>query len=404
MKFLLLLLLMFCQDTDKLLQDLNNDDPIVRQDATKQLMEQERNLGWFKSLVSTTSDPEVKWRLAKVVETIEANQKFRSLSTVSPLITIKFSGEIKDLFAKLTEITGHKLDVRAFGDNKVTVDYVDAPLFKVLDEACKQIGYDWEVTRYDVKGDFIKSTDIVTEYTTSINLAGMGMSNKTPSYTASGFKMQATQTHISIHNKFNEITTEVAILFKYAVDPGIHYSAGPKIKYTKIIADGDVNLKNYSEQSDYCLASAPPTTKHISIAGKATYRIPMKVEDVVLDISPIYNIKPDANGNATMEFLNSNFSIIKSGAQMYVYSKGDYKMKERFLGKYEIKDKNGNIVLGNRGTQTGNGYISTSDDYWVFYVYGSNGTPFEISTISFDFITEFRDISFDFAIDNIPLY
>src|SRR5882672_1643291 len=107
MKTLLLLFSLFFQDvTDQLVQNLNDDDPDVREKSTRQLIERENDLDRYKALIWDTTDPEVKWRLGKIVKTIEENQKFRGMSTISPLITLKFSGEIKDLFAELAKVTG----------------------------------------------------------------------------------------------------------------------------------------------------------------------------------------------------------------------------------------------------------------------------------------------------------
>lgn len=412
MKFLLLLLLMFYQDTDKLLQDLNNDDPVIRQDATKHLIEQEKELERFKCLVATTSDPEVKWRLAKVVQTIESNQKFRSMSTISPLITLKFSGEIKDLFAKLAETTGQKFDARAFGDNKVTLDCVDTPLFQVLDDVCKQAGYDWEVVYRDSKGDCIKTVygdrNIWIpnlNYTTSIELTGVGMSSKTPNSVVPGFKIQATQTSFSIFHKFNETFTQSAISFRYAADPSLKFLVGPKITYTKITTNEGVELINTSTEPVYMLTQPPSTTKSISLKGKATYRFPMKVETIVLDTSLISDVKPDANGDRHMGFADrpdivatmttNTFIVAMTGADNYV--------KDRFLNIYTIKDTKGRVAASKTDPTDAAGFLSVYDDHFQFYMY-SNGSTYVPSSIEFQYVTELRDISFDFAIDNIPLY
>lgn len=411
MRILLLLLLLFCQDTtDKLIQDLKNDDPVIREAATNKLMTREQDLSIYKSFEA--SDPETKWRLGKVIQVIEANQKFRSMSTVSPLVTLKFSGEIKDLFAKLAEITGQKFDVRAFGDNKVTIDCVDTPLFQVLDETCKQTAFDWEVVYRDTKGDVIRTVygdrsiwSPNTTYTTVIELTGVGMSSKTLNSVVPGFKLQVTQTSLSVNNTFNGVNTSAMVQFKCAAEPSLRFVSGPKLDYTKIVTNEGVELINTSTEALYAIVRPPPTTKSISLKGKATYRFPMRVETIVLDVTPIINVARDANGDKYMGFaeypnimakMTSNtFNIIMSG--------DDNHPKERFLNSYSIKGANGKVGISKAEQGDIGSYFSVYDDHLQFYMY-ANGTTFVPDTIEFQYVTELRDISFDFTINDIPLY
>jgi hypothetical protein len=408
MKILLFLLLLFCQDTDKLIQDLNNDDPVVREKATAQLIECEGDLEKFKTMAAQALNPEVKWRLEKAIKSIEANQKFRAATIISPLITLKFEGTIGDLFAKLGVITGQIFDARAFADNKVKIDCINTPLFKVLDLACKQIGFDWEINYRDSKGDVMDqyTRAPLLDYTTTTEICGVGMSDRTPHYTGQGFKMQAVQTSLSINNQFGAVTTEAFIQFRFAQDPGLKFAVGPKIKYTKITTDDGTELPDRSVQCRYAMFHAPPTTKSISIKGKATYRIPMKIETITLKGIDI--LKPNPNGNEVqMSFADYEDIIVVMNSSNNIevrFSGVDNVFKDRFTGKYSVIKKGGTTILENGNGSASGGYINVSDDHLQFYIYGTPGSDDAISTITLEYITEFRDISFDFAIDNIPLY
>lgn len=413
MKILLLLLLLFCQDaTDQLLQNLDNNDPAVREDATRQLIDREKDFDKYKALIGETANPEIKWRLEKIVRVIEENRKFRGMSTLSPLITLKFSGEIKDLFTKLAEITGQKFDARAFGDNKITVDHVDAPLFQVLDDACKQAGYDWETVYRDSKGDYIRVVygdrsvwSPLLNYTTSIELTAVGMSTKTPNSVVPGFKLQATQTSFSIYNKFNVTHTQAAIQLKYAADPSLKFLVGPKISYTKIITNEGIELTSTGTEPTVTLITPTPTTKSVSIKGKATYRFPMKVETIRLDTAPIINIKPNGDGDRYMGFTDYPNVVAKMTTNTFLIqiSGQDNCVKDRFLNIYKIKDTKGNVVINKTDPADSGSYFSIFDDGFQFYMY-NNGSTYVPGSIEFQYVTELRDISFDFAIDDIPLY
>lgn len=421
MKFLLIMLLATFQDpapgnartkpstVENLVEDLDSNDPATRDAATSRLIERENSLEKYKAIFNDTLNPEVKWRLKKVIISIEANQKFRAMTTLSPLITIKYEGTMDTLFSKLTELTGQKLDARAFGDNNVKIDCTNAPLFQVLDLACKQIGYDWEVNYRDKKGDVIDiyQTSPISEYTNAIELTGVGMSDKTPGYAGQPFKIQTVQTSFGINNKFGEVVTEAVIQFKYAADPGLKFAVGPKIKYTKIVTDKGVELLDRSAMARYALVSAPPTTHNISFKGKATYRFPMKVETIELNIDALHTIKPNANGDCYLDFADRpEFRAQLNNGNISIHAMGhDNLVKERFTGPFTVKKKGGTVIL-ERGTNnsTSSGYINVYEDYFQFYIYGTPSGDDAVSLITFEYITEFRDLTFDFAIDNIPLY
>lgn len=425
MKFLLILLLALFQDpapggapsnaragakapapVERLMEDLDNNDPTIRESATGQLITREHDIDKYKALFNDTANPEVKWRIKKVIDSIEANQKFRSMTTIVPLITIKYEGSTTDLFAKLSTMTGQKFDARAFGDNKVKIDCTDEPVFKILDLISKQIGYEWVVTYRDAKENvldqFIGSP--ILNYISTVELTALGMSDRTPHYTGQGFKMQAVQTSLGINNKFGTVTTEAAIQFKYASDPGLKFAVGPKIKYTKIITDAGIETINRSLLACDMLFSVPPTTKSVNLKGKATYRIPMKIETVVLE--GIETLKPDANHDVIKDFAqypDISVAMSTSNALSVLFKGTDNLCKERFTGTFKITKLGGAVVLEN-GSGNGSGYISVYEDHFQFYIYGTPGSDDAISKIEFQYISELRDIEFDFAIDNIPLY
>lgn len=412
MKFLLLLLLIMFQDSvDSLINDLDNADPTIRETATIKLAAQEKYLDTYKSRFENVVNPEVKWRLKRAITIIEANQKFRSMSTTSPNITIKFEGTATDLFAKLSEITKQTLDTRAFGDYKVKIDCTDTPLFKVLDEACKQIGFDWEVNYRNEKGDVIDQNQWspAINYTTSIELTGAGMSDKTPNHTAPGFKMQVAQTSFSVNNAFNgPPTVQAGVMFKFAADPSMKFVVGPRITYTKMVTNAGVETINTSELARYALCVIPPDSKSISLKGKAKYRFPMKTETINLDLQPLNGQRPDAQGNRYLGFAEyTNIKvIITSNNQVEVHMEGaDNLAKDRFLGVYSVKKPDGTVILENNGgNSSGSGYMNVYADYLSFFIYGAGGSNNELGSLSFEYVTELRDMEFDFSIDNIPLY
>ena len=404
MRFLLVLLLVFFQDDPikQLIEDLDNDDPVVRQDATKRLIEHEEATDRLKSVYYDTSNLEVKWRLKQVVQAIEKNQKFRSMTTLAPLITLKFEGTVDDLFIKLAEITRQKFDSRAFGNNKVKIDVANAPLFKILDEISKQTGYDWIVGYDNPKGERINNvvngfeaglSGPVVNYTTTVELTATGFSGKTPSYTGSGFKMQVTATNFGIVNKFGEVVTQLAVGYKFATEPGLKHAIGPKITYTKVLNDQGLGTVDTSMVSKIALFVVPPTTKSISVVGQARYRIPLKIETITIkDINTVKDVAKELDG----------FLISIENQRIRVYAKGnDNLINERFTGKVSLHRPSGTITFGSDNNTTC-GYISTYPEFFEIYFYGS--TAYESNSLEFEYITEYRDVVFDFNIDNIPLY
>ena len=406
MRFLLILLLALFQDnpTSQLIEDLDNDNPVVRDQATQRLIEREKDIDKYKTLYYDTSNPEVKWRLKQIVQAIEKNQKFRSMATLAPSITLKFEGTAEEAFAKLAEITQQKFDSRAFGSNKVKIDVTDAPLFKVLDLISRQIGYEWIVGYNDPKGDRMNNavngleiglSGPVVNYTSVVELCAAGFSDKTPNHTTSGFKMQVVSTNFGIVNKFGEVVTELAIMYKFAAEPGLKYAIGPKITYNKILTDQGLAAENRSPVSKIALIAVHPTTKSISVTGRARYRVPLKVENIVIkDI----NTAKDGELTATD---NANFLVKIENQRIQIHARGDDNIiSERFTGKVILRRPSGDITFG--GDNNICGYISTYPDYFEIYFYGSATS--ESNTLEFEYVTEYRDMVFDFAIDNIPLY
>lgn len=408
---LLLFSLIFQDPTDQLLENLSNDDPVVREQSTKQLIEREQDLNRYKALIWDTTDVEVKWRLDKIVKTITANQHFRSITTLVPLITIKHEGTIGELFAKLSEMTGQKFDARAFGDNKTSIDCVNTPLFNVLDIACKNLGYDWEVVYRNSKGDYITGIygdrtiwTPTTDYTTSIELTGVGMTSRVPSFTGRGYKVQVVETSFSINNKIQrkERATQVYLQLRHAAEPSLKFVTGPKISYSSIVTNKGERLQALPVENNMFVLFAPePDTKSVSIKGKATYRFPMKIEKIILDTSALIDMKFDANTEKHLAFTNyPGITVKQQFNTISVYVDG---VKDRFLGTYCVKKPDDTVVM-ERNSTVGQSNVSIYDDHFMFYIYGNGGTPAAIATIEFDYVVELRDISFDFAIDDIPLY
>jgi hypothetical protein len=406
MKTLLLLLLLFCQqdNADKLLNDLNDDDPVVRQTATKMLTEREQDLNRYRALSNFTSDPEIRWRLKWVIQTIEMNQKFRSMSTLAPAITLKFEGTAEELFVKLAAITHQKFDARSFGNSKVSIDVTDANLFQVLDLVTKQIGYEWMVG-YDFNNERINNatngleiglSGPVVNYNTVVELTANGFSDKTPHSTVSGFKMQVVSTNMGIVNKFGEVITELAVMYKFVAEPGLKYAIGPKLEYTKILNDQGIGTVNHSGISKIALITVPPATKSIKIAGKARYRVPLKVETIIMHG---VNLAKEGELFSTD---NSRFVIKIESGRIQIHTQGDDNLiSERFTGKVTIRRPVGDIMFGGDSGNPG-GYISTYPDYFEIYFYSTTST--DCTSVEFEYITEFRDVQFDFSIDSIPLY
>lgn len=413
MRFLFLLLFLmsslFAQDQtpfQKLIDDLDSNDPKIREAATAKLIEQEDHLEVIKSLAVQVINPEVKWRLISVVTTISSNQKFRSLATVSKPITLKFEGLVEELFSILSKTTGHRFDTRSFGNHKVKIDCTDAPLFEILDSVAKQIDYDWIVTRFDAKGNRLEDAPATPtiDYVTVVELTAQGLNGKLPNSVTNGYKIAVDETSFSINNKFGKVITETALKLKHAQDPGIKSALGPILNFTKIVNDRGIETINRSASSKYALFTLPPDSKSVSVAGKARFRIPMHTITVTLD--NLDTMKTDANGNASMTFAEwPNFVVKYQNGHVEVHGVGhDNLIKERFTGTFALYKKDGTIVISSSEQPSGcSGYISLYEDHMAFYVYG-NSSPSDVAKVVFGYVSEYRDISFDFKIDDIPLY
>lgn len=208
-----------------LIYKLADDDFKTREDAHRALVAAgEAAVPMLQKELESTQDLEVKERIKKIVEEIGRTKSLLKVYHPPKPLTIRFKGKAADLLKELSARTGYMLTGDPAGE--VDVDLTDAPLFKVLDSICKQLGnvvYKFEGEK-TVKFEAGKWVDYPTFY-------------------FEAFRIRITKIEKYVGNAFESKEAAIAITVEGESLPGVKTLCKPGIIFERVLDENGNEFK-----------------------------------------------------------------------------------------------------------------------------------------------------------------
>jgi len=390
------------QQVEELVEQLGDDDPVVRDQAQSKLIKLgPRIVTALKQVAAASKDPQIRDSVLTIAQNIEAQEKLSKVYREARRANLKLEGaNAKSAFDHIEKAYGIALHPLArLPEGVVTVDLKDATILQAMDAVCAQL----KSVAYDFDAEKIRLTS--------------GPFVPQPRAYAEAFRVRVVSLTKTVENTFDKLTAQMAVKLAADWGPEVKPLEGYMIDVQEAVGAGGEKLTvtnpygpnamnpmwqiqkmrgGVGPETLVNVTELPPSlTKLSSIKCKATFRFPLDNRVVRIENPTNSSEQKVGDYTITVQNVSSNYVIMNITCSSDVAASGLGDTVD--FDSFEVIDKENNKEKA-QVHPTGGG----NRNFQFYVMIQGGGRRKGISQIVFN-LREVKAMSFDFELKDIEI-